>query len=59
MSFVNCDQLFYLYSVQVKSVLDPCQDENDDYQDDVSLGSDSPKRDENSESDSEVKCKRF
>ena len=42
-------------SVQVKSVLDPCEDENDDIQDDaVSLGADSTQRDDSSESDSEV-----
>lgn len=41
--------------VQVKSVLDPCEDENEDIQnDDVSLGADSVQRDEYSESDSEV-----
>ena len=41
--------------LQVKSVLDPCEDENDDIQEeDVSLGADSVRRDE-SESDSEVK----
>ena len=40
---------------QVKSVLDPCGDENDDIQEnDLSLGADSVRRDE-SESDSEVK----
>lgn len=42
--------------MQVKSVLDPCEDENDDIQDDeVSLGADSMQRDDSSESDSEVK----
>jgi hypothetical protein len=36
-------------------VLDPCEDENEDIQDDeVSLGADSVLRDYNSESDSEV-----
>ncbi|KAL7251503.1 hypothetical protein ACSBR1_013355 [Camellia fascicularis] len=41
--------------MQVKSVLDPCEDENDDIQDDdVSLGADFVQRDEHSESDSEV-----
>lgn len=46
---------FYLLFIQVKSVLDPCEDENDDIQDDeVSLGADSMQRDDYSESDSEV-----
>lgn len=36
-------------------MLDPCEDENEDIQDDeVSLGADSVLRDDNSESDSEV-----
>lgn len=44
-----------MWYVQVKSVLDPCEDENDDMQDDeVSLGADSVQRDESSDSDSEV-----
>ncbi|KAI7979415.1 Meiosis-specific protein ASY1 [Camellia lanceoleosa] len=39
----------------VKSMLDPCEDENDDIQDDdVSLGADFVQRDENSESVSEI-----
>ncbi|KAI7979282.1 Meiosis-specific protein ASY1 [Camellia lanceoleosa] len=38
-------------SLEVKSMLDPCEDENDDIQDDdVSLGADFVQRDENSES---------
>ena len=42
-------------SVQVKSVLDPCEDENEDVQDDeMSLGADSVQKDDSSESDSEV-----
>lgn len=37
-------------------MLDPCEDENDDMQDDeVSLGGDSFRREESSDSDSEVK----
>lgn len=45
---------------QVKSVLDPCGDENDDSQDDeVSLGGFSMQRDDYSESDSEVKRPHF
>ncbi|KAI8003669.1 hypothetical protein LOK49_LG08G03454 [Camellia lanceoleosa] len=40
----------------VKSMLDPCEDENDDIQDDdVSLGADFVQRDEHSESISEVR----
>lgn len=43
--------------IQVKSVLDPCEDENDDIQnDDISLGADSVERDEDTESDNEVIC---
>ncbi|KAI8017763.1 putative LRR receptor-like serine/threonine-protein kinase [Camellia lanceoleosa] len=39
----------------VKSILDPCEDENDDIQDDdVSLGADFVQRDEHSESVSEI-----
>jgi hypothetical protein len=39
----------------VKSVLDPCEDENDDMEDDeVSLGADSVERDGYSESGTEV-----
>ncbi|KAI7980204.1 Meiosis-specific protein ASY1 [Camellia lanceoleosa] len=45
-------KLFYYDDVTVKSVLDPCEDENYDIQDDdVSLGADSVERDEHSESD--------
>jgi len=41
--------------VQVKSVLDPCEDENDDMQDDgKSIGPDSVHDDQPSDSDSEV-----
>ncbi|CAK7336175.1 unnamed protein product [Dovyalis caffra] len=41
--------------MEVKSVLDPCEDENDDVEDDeVSLGADSVEGDDSSESDSEV-----
>ncbi|XP_030542042.1 meiosis-specific protein ASY1 isoform X1 [Rhodamnia argentea] len=44
-----------ILALKVKSVLDPCGDENDDSQDDeVSLGGDSMQRDDYSESDSEV-----
>lgn len=49
-----------IMTFQVKSVLDPCGDENDDSQDDeVSLGGDSMQRDDYSESDSEVKAPHF
>ncbi|KAI7995735.1 Protein TOPLESS-RELATED PROTEIN 2 [Camellia lanceoleosa] len=42
------------HSMPVKSMLDPCEDENDDIQDDdVSLGADFVQRDEHSESVSE------
>lgn len=37
-------------------MLDPCEDENDDMQEDeVSLGADTAQRDESTDSDSEVK----
>ncbi|KAL2485738.1 DNA-binding HORMA family protein [Abeliophyllum distichum] len=49
----NVNSKYFVLALKVKSVLDPCEDENDD-QDDVSLGADSPTRDENSESDSEI-----
>ncbi|KAL2507602.1 DNA-binding HORMA family protein [Forsythia ovata] len=49
----NVNSKHFVLALKVKSVLDPCEDENDD-QDDVSLGGDSPRRDENSESDSEI-----
>ncbi|KAI3467705.1 hypothetical protein Pfo_024368 [Paulownia fortunei] len=42
-------------ALKVKSVLDPCEDENNDNQDDeVSLGADSIQKDEDSESDSDI-----
>lgn len=41
--------------IQVKSVLDPCEDENEDIQDDeASVGVESVQRVEYSDSDSEV-----
>lgn len=47
-------------SVQVKSVLDPCEDENEDVQDDeMSLGADSVQKDDSSESDSEVNWQQY
>lgn len=43
------------YFIQVKSVLDPCEDENEDIQDDEgSVGGDSVQRADDSDSDSEV-----
>ena len=43
------------FCVQVKSVLDPCEDENEDIQDyEMSLGADSVQKDDSSDSDSEV-----
>ncbi|KAL1550451.1 Meiosis-specific protein asy1 [Salvia divinorum] len=42
-------------TLKVKSVLDPCEDENNDNQDEeISLGADSVHKDEDSESDSET-----
>lgn len=59
--FLFIFQLIVLsYLIQVKSVLDPCEDENDDIQnDDVSLGADSVERDEDTESDNEVICQYY
>ncbi|KAI8005683.1 Meiosis-specific protein ASY1 [Camellia lanceoleosa] len=51
----NVNSKHFVLALKVKSVLDPCEDENDDIQDDdVSLEADSVERDEHSESDSEV-----
>ncbi|KAA8533309.1 hypothetical protein F0562_033158 [Nyssa sinensis] len=51
----NVNSKHFVLALKVKSVLDPCEDDNDDIQDDdVSLGADSVQRDEYSESDSEV-----
>ncbi|KAL8037940.1 hypothetical protein ABFS82_11G071200 [Erythranthe guttata] len=43
-------------TLKVRSVLDPCEDENNDNQDDdeVSLGADSVQKDDDSDSDSEI-----
>ncbi|KAL7154597.1 hypothetical protein ABFS83_03G012200 [Erythranthe nasuta] len=42
-------------TLKVRSVLDPCEDENNDNQDDdVSLGADSVQKDEDTDSDSEI-----
>ncbi|KAL8520155.1 hypothetical protein ACS0TY_010902 [Phlomoides rotata] len=44
-----------ILALKVKSVLDPCEDENNDNQDDeVSLGADSHQKNDDSESDSEM-----
>ncbi|XP_061993330.1 meiosis-specific protein ASY1-like [Rosa rugosa] len=51
----NVNSKHLVLALKVKSVLDPCEDENDDIQDDeVSLGDDSMQMDGSSESDSEV-----
>ncbi|KAK9104149.1 hypothetical protein Scep_020993 [Stephania cephalantha] len=50
----NVNSKHFLLALRVKSILDPCEDENDDIQDDdVSLGADSAVPD-SSDSDSEV-----
>ncbi|XP_052205621.1 meiosis-specific protein ASY1 [Diospyros lotus] len=51
----NVNSKHFVLALKVKSVLDPCEDENDDIQDDdLSLGADSARRDQHSDSDSEV-----
>ncbi|XP_057949581.1 meiosis-specific protein ASY1 [Malania oleifera] len=50
----NVNSKHFVLALKVKSVLDPCEDENEDVQEDVSLGADSVERDEYSESDTEV-----
>ncbi|TXG56054.1 hypothetical protein EZV62_017367 [Acer yangbiense] len=51
----NVNSKHFVLALKVKSVLDPCEDDNDDMQDDeVSLGADSVQRDGSSESDTEV-----
>jgi len=48
--------IYFRKHLQVKSVLDPCEDENDDVpEDEVSLGADSVQDDDSSSSDTEVK----
>ncbi|KAL5552602.1 hypothetical protein UlMin_040003 [Ulmus minor] len=50
----NVNSKHLVLALKVKSVLDPCEDENEEIQDDnVSLGADSVQRDEYSDSDSE------
>ncbi|KAJ4710847.1 HORMA domain-containing protein 1 [Melia azedarach] len=50
----NVNSKHFMLALKVKSVLDPCEDDNDDMQDDeVSLGANSVRRDDSSESDSE------
>ncbi|KAK2969300.1 hypothetical protein RJ640_030841, partial [Escallonia rubra] len=51
----NVNSKHFVLALKVKSVLDPCEDENDEIEDDVSLGADSVDRYDDS-SDSEVKC---
>ncbi|KAF8378004.1 hypothetical protein HHK36_029337 [Tetracentron sinense] len=51
----NVNSKHFILALKVKSILDPCEDENEDIQDDeVSLGAYSEQRDDSSESDSEV-----
>ncbi|PNT46123.1 hypothetical protein POPTR_003G173200v4 [Populus trichocarpa] len=51
----NVNSKHFVLALKVKSVLDPCEDENDDMEDDeVSLGADSVERDGYSESGTEV-----
>ncbi|KAM7464743.1 hypothetical protein LguiA_032864 [Lonicera macranthoides] len=51
----NVNSKHFVLALKVKSVLDPCEDENDDiHNDDVSLGADSVQRDDDTKSDSEV-----
>ncbi|KAJ6428363.1 hypothetical protein OIU84_023734 [Salix udensis] len=51
----NVNSKHFVLALKVKSVLDPCEDENDDIEDDgLSLGADSEQRDDSSESDNEV-----
>ncbi|XP_077228642.1 DNA-binding HORMA family protein [Tasmannia lanceolata] len=52
----NVNSKHFVLALKVKSVLDPCEDENDDAieDDDVSLGADSLQRDDSSSTDSEV-----
>ncbi|XP_011020729.1 PREDICTED: HORMA domain-containing protein 1-like isoform X2 [Populus euphratica] len=51
----NVNSKYFVLALKVKSVLDPCEDENDDMEDDeVSLGADSVERDGYSESGTEV-----
>ncbi|XP_057426693.1 meiosis-specific protein ASY1-like [Lotus japonicus] len=44
----------FVLALKVKSVLDPCEDDNEGMQDDISTGDDSMQRDEYYETDSEV-----
>ncbi|KAF9601176.1 hypothetical protein IFM89_017124 [Coptis chinensis] len=52
----NVNSKHFVLALKVKSVLDPCEDENDDIQGDeeVSMGGDSGMRDDSSDSESEV-----
>ncbi|KAL6956140.1 Meiosis-specific protein asy1, partial [Sarracenia purpurea var. burkii] len=54
MEIGNVNSKHFVLALKVKSVLDPCEDDNEDIQDDdVSLGADSVRREEYSESDSD------
>ncbi|KAH8522497.1 hypothetical protein H0E87_003221 [Populus deltoides] len=51
----NVNSKHFVLALKVKSVLDPCEDGNDDIEDDeFSLGADSEQRDDSSESDNEA-----
>ncbi|KAL6984340.1 HORMA domain [Sarracenia purpurea var. burkii] len=51
----NVNSKHFVLALKVKSVLDPCEDDNEDIQDDdVSLGADSVQREEYSESESDT-----
>ncbi|XP_020538966.1 meiosis-specific protein ASY1 [Jatropha curcas] len=51
----NVNSKHFVLSLKVKSVLDPCEDENDDMEEnEASLGADSLQKDDSSESDSEI-----
>ncbi|KAM4110775.1 hypothetical protein ACJW30_05G017700 [Castanea mollissima] len=51
----NVNSKHLVLALKVKSVLDPCEDENEDIQDDeMSLGADSVQKDDSSDFDSEV-----
>ncbi|XP_065873225.1 meiosis-specific protein ASY1 [Euphorbia lathyris] len=51
----NVNSKHFVLALKVKSVLDPCEDENDEMEEDgVSLGVDSLQNEDSSESDSEV-----
>ncbi|OVA17498.1 DNA-binding HORMA [Macleaya cordata] len=57
----NVNSKHFVLALKVKSVLDPCEDENDDIQEDeeVSLGEDSSQTVDSSASDSDVRCQSY